>query len=258
VLFAGNDWYINDNYDPDKYDENDKSTYKYKWFEGSDEKDGYSHLGEYLVKYNKKENTLYFRYQNESGETLDLDSDRGKVFSILLAEGGFDEGEYGMLIMKLTIDNRYEAVNNGENNGLDKWFGSGDSYQSIIEHIDPNGNVQYNGIDLDRYEDPISYFLTAKKQRGAGEAMQQFAMIYNVTMQTSCYTRGILESYPGENACFDNPKQVFAYSHNPGTIASNQLRGGYSVYFDPSLTKLKLVTATDEIIMLPDFQAIPE
>ncbi|TRW27549.1 hypothetical protein FMM05_02605 [Flavobacterium zepuense] len=240
ILFVdpdGADWYENNNYNP-----KDKESKQYQWFEGSDQKDGFTHLGEYLVTMAKGENSITIQYQNENKRSITLSTDLGKKYKMLLAEGGFNskkaygidktgrgvnasnnthrETFYGLLIISASMDNRLRTAGIAENDkALNGAFGDGKTYESMFT------KSQYNGASEAAYKD----FWTWESSLASGGISKKDKFTY----------------FGNAFAALENPAQrllnfksigvkaysILAYSHNgvgnllysPGVISFNSV-----------------------------------
>jgi RHS repeat-associated protein len=252
----GDDWYS-------QKDENGNESYK--WFEGSGEQKGWSNVGEYLVlhyfekgdgkKKADKESLLMF-HQTTFLEDLDLNSDRGAKFKMLLSEGGFvpnknygidktgrgvkaeggggqRETLFGLALISATIDNRFGAINNPLNSklNLSKHWGKGDSFSSLFLAS------QYNGVMEAAYTDFNTWF--NKSLPNAGRTKRDiFTLIGDAykALDNPGLTLSRQFNFNGNRA--------FSYAHNE---AGTQLFNGQSVSFNKTKTLIQVLNTRADI-----------
>jgi len=224
VDFKGNDWYKNENYDANK-----KGSKEFEWFEGSSPVEGYEHIGEYFVEFNSVGNKLNIVCQTgkkENGDwtaNIDLNSDDGFKYRMLLAEGGWipddtygidkagrgvssnednivRETKYGLLVISMSIDYRKllatKTYGPKENKNLP---GDGSTYQETILE-------GYDGINTPAYKSFGNWYKTTLASR-----YEKYLWSYlgDAAYANWNATNKFINSYGATNTVF-----VVAYCHN--------------------------------------------
>lgn len=258
----GDDWYERTTSDGLKIRE---------WFPGNEEREGWINIGEYFV-YHFWENstysdlnpkidkapdadpTLIIFHQTELLGKIDLGSDLGKKFKMLLAEGGFNsfnafdinkkgrgvEGKggghretyFGLLLISASMDNRLLAINNPENANLmlSKYWGSGKDYESLFKP------AEYNGTREAAYKNYYKWYSQILPQaRSSKDIFTLIADAYRALNNPGATLQLIFKF---DASC------ILAYAHNN---AGTQLYKGESIPFDKTKTLIQVLNTRRDI-----------
>ena len=189
----------------------------------------YYNVGQYYTKVNG--NVLTHYNQNNIVGRTDLDSDRGKKFSMIAAEGGWKkdennktirESQYGLYIIGASMENR---LNNP------KFFKNNGTFESLF---DPN---QYNAAKSSTYKNLTSKIEQWKKWYGTQSVMEYLNAVYNAAYG-NCVD--ILTNEYG----FSKANMILGYAH-----ANTNLFGSHTIDidFNKNNTLIKVVQSSDYV-----------
>lgn len=245
-------WYQNNNYNAKI-----EGSQLYKWFESNDDEEAYTLLGEYLVTSNQNANTLTIEYQKEWTKTIDLSTDEGSKFKMIVAEGGFNrknaygidktgrgvdanhgghrETYYGLLIISASIDNRLRVAGIIENKKLiSNAFGDGETFLSMFTKNQYNGAGSKEFTDFWVWEESLANAGISKKDKFTflGDAFR--AMNKPASQLANDFDIGY-QSY-----------SILAYSHNN---VGNLLYNPVEIPFNTSNTLLTNVESRKDLTL---------
>ena len=189
----------------------------------------YNNVGQYYTKVNG--NVLTHYNQNNIVGRTDLDSDRGKKFSMIAAEGGWKkdenkktvrESQYGLYIIGASMENRLKNP---------KFFKNDGTFESLF---DPN---QYNAAKSSTYKNLTSKIDQWKKWYGTQSVMEYLNAVYNAAYG-NCVD--ILTKEYG----FSKANMILGYAHvNKNLFGSHTI----DIDFNKNNTLIKVVQSSDYV-----------
>jgi len=166
-------------------------------------------------------------YDQNTPSVIDLQSDVGKKYSMIAAEGGWikqdgatkRETEYGLLIIGASMENR-------KNNS--KYFPNQGTYESLFS---PS---QYNAANSRTYKNIAAQIPIWESWYGTADVMSYLDAVYKASHGNSVQ---MLQ----QNYNFANADKILGYAHN-----NSNLFGIYSVNlnFDKTMTLIKTVQSS--------------
>jgi hypothetical protein len=206
----GDDWYKNNNYNPKQ-----EGSKQYVWFKGSGNKEGYEHLGAYLVTADKEKNTLKFVYQNyEWTDKIDLNTDVGAKFRIVAGESNFIDHDgdgtadrsplVDLFIISAMVDNRVASSAYPNTNK---------------EVIEVGGGEQFNAAISPTYKNLIGQLGNWNKWYGEGQVMQYLGDVHFATAHSPSSSRGAVKMLTTKFQMV-NADKLLAYNHNVSNYES--------------------------------------
>lgn len=187
----------------------------------------YQNVGRYYTKVNGKILTHYD--QNNILGTTDLNSDIGKKFSMLAAEGGWvkdkngktvRESQYGLYIIGASMENRLKNPKFFKNNG---------AYESLFT------SEQYNGANSSTYKNLPSKISQWKQWYGTKDVMNYLNAVYNAA-HGNCVN--ILSKQYG----FSDAYKILGYAHSEANLFEK--KNSINLNFDKGNTLIKTVQSS--------------
>ncbi|KFE97641.1 hypothetical protein [Chryseobacterium luteum] len=228
---------------------------KYNYFDGKVDKDKFKnqiYLGNYLVIADEKYNFIKFKYKNIWEDSIDLDSDIGYKFRMVIAESNFktEKAEiienkkekeakqkdkiivasiYELYIISASIDNRKKIGK--------KFFG--DTYRNVVEQ-----EGQYDGTNSSVYKNFIETLNTkwwaGKNWYDEYSVMEYLGRVYQAVVHEPesehCAVNILKTHYDLNDADY-----ILAYTHNGKYIFEPY---SYHIDFDKSKCWIKTVESS--------------
>jgi hypothetical protein len=213
----------------------------------------------YKISFNEEANSISVKYSSEGAPTtIDLGSDLGAKYRMLLAEGGYNsikafqidkngrgivaerdskvhrETLFGLLIISATIENRKRVLNNSANDKLKlyNYWGDGKTYASLFK------KSEYNGVSELAYTNFWAWKRTLEKAGRTENDITSFIGDVAFALEELGFMLSLLYR-------FESANKVLSYSHNK---SNPKLFNNESIDFDKSLTLIEFMNSKTDII----------